>query len=99
MASRKSLFFLGLLLLASFSVGDSVVPIADSDFEIQLEAWTGSADESDGPDSGLQVSFAGFDSTDESRQHQLAPTRLATPSYNSQHASPRPIRAPPVYHG
>lgn len=94
---KTNAFYLGLLLLAaSLNFGSTSFAAADSALELQQEAQQGIGEGPDNPD---------LDTPGLANHAVLSVTRPAaasldgvynTPFFTSQHATPRPIRAPPA---
>lgn len=94
---KTTAFYLGLLLLAaSLNFGGNGFAATDSALEIQQQSQQGIGEGADNPDlDNLGVA-----------ERAIAPPGLlagaapegvyATPLFTSQHATPRPIRAPPA---
>ena len=96
MPVRKTLLYFGLLLIACFSMGDAATPVVDSGLEVQQAVCSGSEDGPDTFDPDLEASFSGFHSQTLIQLGGRTSSVFVPRAYGSQHASPRPIRAPPV---
>lgn len=93
---KTSIFCLGLLLVACLNFVDSNIPVVDSSLDLQQEALQGPAEEPDSLDLDNPGSVASITETLDDTVTGSTPAAHAAPLFTTQHATLRPIRAPPI---